>query len=171
MFYRHWESSHRRCGCARCTTRWLMGPAMVLTTGILFLLHSMNIADLEPHLARMDSRGRRCKAAAEQRLIGRTRWPAASGTARSRASDATANFRLRNRLPLPGRCIMSSSTPNLAPPQPPAATLHSATPAPPFFRWTVRADRARPGFPAGQSAHAVVDAAWGLYSPTTGRHC
>ncbi len=46
MFYRHWESSHRRCGCARCTTRWLMGPAMVLTTGILFLLHSMDIADL-----------------------------------------------------------------------------------------------------------------------------
>jgi hypothetical protein len=32
-----------------------MGPAMVLTTGILFLLHSMNIADLRPHLAGLDS--------------------------------------------------------------------------------------------------------------------
>ena len=47
MFYRHWERSHRICGCGRCSTRWLMGPAMVLTTGILFLLHSMNIADLD----------------------------------------------------------------------------------------------------------------------------
>jgi hypothetical protein len=47
MFYRHWERSHRICGCGRCSTRWLMGPAMVLTTGILFLFHSMNIADLD----------------------------------------------------------------------------------------------------------------------------
>jgi hypothetical protein len=46
MFYRHWERSHRTCGCGRCSTRWLMGPAMVLTTGVLFLLQSMNIADL-----------------------------------------------------------------------------------------------------------------------------
>jgi hypothetical protein len=47
MFYRHWERSHRICGCGRCTTRWLMGPAMVLTTGILFLFHTMNVADLD----------------------------------------------------------------------------------------------------------------------------
>jgi hypothetical protein len=47
MFYRNWERSHRICGCGRCSTRWLMGPAMVLTTGFLFLFHSMNIADLD----------------------------------------------------------------------------------------------------------------------------
>jgi len=47
MFYRHWERSGSRCTCARCRTRWLMGPAMVVTTGILFLLHTMDIADLD----------------------------------------------------------------------------------------------------------------------------
>src|SRR6266851_2042585 len=47
MFYRNWERSHRICGCGRCRTRWLMGPAMVLTTGFLFLFHTMNIADLD----------------------------------------------------------------------------------------------------------------------------
>src|SRR6266852_5045591 len=47
MFYRNWERSHRICGCGRCSTRWLMGPAMVLTTGFLFLFHTMNIADLD----------------------------------------------------------------------------------------------------------------------------
>ncbi len=35
------------CGCGRCSTRWLMGPAMVLTTGILFMFHTLNIADLD----------------------------------------------------------------------------------------------------------------------------
>jgi len=47
MFYRHWERSSRICACARCRTRWLMGPAMVSTTGVLFLFHTMNIADLD----------------------------------------------------------------------------------------------------------------------------
>ncbi len=47
MFYRHWESSRRVCTCGRCSTRWLMGPSMVLTTGILFFFHTMNIADLD----------------------------------------------------------------------------------------------------------------------------
>ena len=47
MFYRNWERSKRICGCGRCSTRWLMGPSMVLTTGILFLFHTMNIADLD----------------------------------------------------------------------------------------------------------------------------
>jgi hypothetical protein len=46
MFYRNWERSQRICGCGRCSTRWLMGPSMVLTTGILFLFHTMNIAEL-----------------------------------------------------------------------------------------------------------------------------
>jgi hypothetical protein len=46
MFYRHWERSSQTCTCGRCRTRWLMGPAMVLTTGVLFLLASMDVADL-----------------------------------------------------------------------------------------------------------------------------
>jgi hypothetical protein len=47
MFYRHYERSRRICGCGRCSTRWLMGPAMVLTTGFLFLFHTMDIANLD----------------------------------------------------------------------------------------------------------------------------
>ncbi len=47
MFYRHWERTSHRCDCARCRTRWLMGPAMVLTTGFLFLFHTTHIADLD----------------------------------------------------------------------------------------------------------------------------
>jgi hypothetical protein len=46
MLYRNYERSRLSCSCGRCTTRQLMGPAMVLTTGILFLLDSMNIAEL-----------------------------------------------------------------------------------------------------------------------------
>jgi hypothetical protein len=47
MFYRNYERAQRVCGCARCTTRCLMGPAMVLTTGLIFLLDSMNIASVD----------------------------------------------------------------------------------------------------------------------------
>ena len=47
MFFRGWERSQRTCSCARCKTRWLMGPAMVLTTGILFLMESLNVADID----------------------------------------------------------------------------------------------------------------------------
>jgi hypothetical protein len=43
LFYRNWERSRRICSCSRCSTRWLMGPAMVLTTGILLLLQSLDI--------------------------------------------------------------------------------------------------------------------------------
>jgi hypothetical protein len=47
MFYRRWERTSQTCNCRRCSTRWLMGPAMVLTTGILFLLQSMDIAQID----------------------------------------------------------------------------------------------------------------------------
>jgi len=47
MFYRRWERSSQTCNCGRCQTRWLLGPAMVLTTGILFLMQSLNIADID----------------------------------------------------------------------------------------------------------------------------
>jgi hypothetical protein len=43
MFYRQYERSRRICTCGRCSTRWLMGPAMVLTTGVLLLLQSLDI--------------------------------------------------------------------------------------------------------------------------------
>jgi hypothetical protein len=47
MFYRNYERSRLICNCGRCSTRWLMGPAMVLTTGVLFLFHTSNLADLD----------------------------------------------------------------------------------------------------------------------------
>ncbi|HXM67359.1 MAG TPA: DUF5668 domain-containing protein [Candidatus Acidoferrum sp.] len=47
MFYRNYERTRQRCGCGRCSTRCLMGPAMVLTTGILFMLESLHIAALD----------------------------------------------------------------------------------------------------------------------------
>ncbi len=47
MLYRNYERAQRRCGCTRCVTRCLMGPVMVLTTGLIFLLDSMNIASVD----------------------------------------------------------------------------------------------------------------------------
>jgi Domain of unknown function (DUF5668)/B-box zinc finger len=47
MFYRRWERTSQTCACGRCSTRYLMGPAMVLTTGVLFLLQSMDIAEID----------------------------------------------------------------------------------------------------------------------------
>lgn len=47
MFYRNYERARRTCTCGRCSTRWLMGPAMVLTTGGIFLLDSMNVANVD----------------------------------------------------------------------------------------------------------------------------
>jgi Domain of unknown function (DUF5668)/B-box zinc finger len=47
MFYRRWERTSQTCTCGRCSTRYLMGPAMVLTTGILFLLQSIDIAQID----------------------------------------------------------------------------------------------------------------------------
>ena len=46
LFYRNYERSRRTCTCGRCSTRWLMGPAMVLTTGILLLLDSTGVAEV-----------------------------------------------------------------------------------------------------------------------------
>jgi hypothetical protein len=46
LFYRNWERARRTCSCGRCSTRWLMGPSMVLTTGILLLLDSAGIAEV-----------------------------------------------------------------------------------------------------------------------------
>jgi hypothetical protein len=43
LFYRQRERSQRICSCGRCSTRWLMGPAMVLTTGVLLLLQTLDI--------------------------------------------------------------------------------------------------------------------------------
>jgi len=47
MFYRNWARSNRTCACARCRAHCLMGPALVLTTGILFLLSSTDVVSLD----------------------------------------------------------------------------------------------------------------------------
>jgi hypothetical protein len=47
MFYRNWERHGRVCGCARCRTRGLMGPGMVMLTGLLLLLSTLDIAGLD----------------------------------------------------------------------------------------------------------------------------
>jgi hypothetical protein len=47
MFVRHWDRTNRTCTCGRCRTRWLMGPTMVLTTGLLLLLQSTDIAGID----------------------------------------------------------------------------------------------------------------------------
>jgi hypothetical protein len=44
MYYRNYERARRICNCGRCSTRWLMGPAMVLTTGVVLLLDSTGVA-------------------------------------------------------------------------------------------------------------------------------
>ena len=38
-------SDRVRCHCARCTIRGLMGPAVVITIGVLFLLQEMRGGD------------------------------------------------------------------------------------------------------------------------------
>jgi hypothetical protein len=43
LFYRQRERAQRICACGRCSTRWLMGPAMVLTTGVLLLLQTLDV--------------------------------------------------------------------------------------------------------------------------------
>jgi len=47
MFYRNYERARRVCGCGRCVSRCFMGPAMVLTTGVIFLLDSTNVAGVD----------------------------------------------------------------------------------------------------------------------------
>lgn len=47
MFYRRWERVKRGCQCGRCRMRGLMGPTMVLLTGVLLLLDTTNVAVLD----------------------------------------------------------------------------------------------------------------------------
>jgi Domain of unknown function (DUF5668)/B-box zinc finger len=47
MFYRRWERMKSACQCARCRMRGLMGPTMVLLTGVLIVLDTANVADLD----------------------------------------------------------------------------------------------------------------------------
>jgi hypothetical protein len=49
MFARNWGMMGMACTgcqCARCRTRRIMGPAMVLTIGVLFLLQNLGVSDL-----------------------------------------------------------------------------------------------------------------------------
>jgi Domain of unknown function (DUF5668) len=34
---------NRACHCLRCSSRWLMGPAVLITIGVVFLLQQMHI--------------------------------------------------------------------------------------------------------------------------------
>jgi hypothetical protein len=46
LFVRNWGllgGSSKGCPCARCRTRRVMGPALLLTVGILFLLENLNV--------------------------------------------------------------------------------------------------------------------------------
>jgi len=46
LFVRNWGlvgGSSKGCSCARCRTRRVMGPALLLTIGILFLLENLNV--------------------------------------------------------------------------------------------------------------------------------
>jgi hypothetical protein len=47
MFYRNSERAKRTTSGESCAMRGLMGPAMVLTTGILFMLETLHVADLD----------------------------------------------------------------------------------------------------------------------------
>jgi hypothetical protein len=38
-------SDHIRCACRRCTIRGLMGPAVIITVGVLFLLDQVRGGD------------------------------------------------------------------------------------------------------------------------------
>ncbi len=99
MFYRQWERSNRSCTCGRCRTRWLMGPAMVFTTGILFLLHTTDRVDLD-----------------------RT-WPAwilVVGVVKLLQSSASSQGHIEPRLPGPPPSAPPPQTPP-AQPQPPSA--------------------------------------------------
>ena len=39
--------SNPRCGCPRCRLRGLMGPTVLVTLGILFLLDNLNVMDFD----------------------------------------------------------------------------------------------------------------------------
>jgi hypothetical protein len=100
MFYRNRERSQRICSCGRCSTRWLMGPVMVLTTGFLFLFQSLGVAELD-----------------------RT-WPAwilAVGIVKLIQSSASSAGHV-GPLP-PGPAVITQP----APPAPPAATTSNPT--------------------------------------------
>ena len=102
MFYRNYQRARRTCSCGRCTTRCLMGPTMVLTTGIIFMLDSLNIASVD-----------------------RT-WPAwilAVGIVKLLQSSASSDGHIGPLSPPPA--VLGSPTPPPAPPSPPGATPSS----------------------------------------------
>ena len=41
--YEDYYVRNRACRCPRCAAHWLMGPAVLVTIGILFLLEQLNI--------------------------------------------------------------------------------------------------------------------------------
>src|SRR3981081_3113442 len=47
MAFRNRERSINGCPCAHCRSRGLVGPVMILTTVVLFLLHTLRVVDLD----------------------------------------------------------------------------------------------------------------------------
>ncbi len=90
MVFRNWERSTNGCPCAHCRSRGLMCPVIVLTTGVLFLLHTLRVVDLD-----------------------RT-WPAwllAAGIVKLMQSHASLEGHIERTYP---------ATPPISPPPPPA---------------------------------------------------
>ena len=85
LFAKHWGllGTYRpACVCERCRTRKLMGPAILVTLGVLFLLDNVSRVDIWQDLARHPAGDWRGQADAEQRFVRRTLRPAASGHVR-----------------------------------------------------------------------------------------
>ena len=43
-YYDDYYVRNRSCRCPRCMSSWLMGPAVLITIGVLFLLEQLHIA-------------------------------------------------------------------------------------------------------------------------------
>ncbi|HET9741762.1 MAG TPA: DUF5668 domain-containing protein [Terriglobales bacterium] len=41
-YYDDYYVRNRQCRCPRCVSGWMMGPAVLITIGVLFLLDQMN---------------------------------------------------------------------------------------------------------------------------------
>ena len=103
MLFRNWERSTNGCPCAHCRTRGLMGPVMVLTTGVLFLLQTLRVVDLD-----------------------RT-WPAwllAVGIVKLVQSSASSEGHIERTYPSPSMPAPEAPTPPSSPKPPPSGEVN-----------------------------------------------
>ena len=54
------DPNHTVCQCAHCRIRGLMGPLMIITVGVLFLIARVHPLQLRGSLAGALDRGRHC---------------------------------------------------------------------------------------------------------------